>query len=567
MLKFILVQGIFLSVINLPLAHSGDCSEKILSYQALKQIAQSKSVTNQLEFLKAIPPDTLQTFTFSFESQSAQGAGVSREFPGVIRTSNDGKVMLRYTCDPSKPTYNKVEVMAFDDASKRFKLVSFDFSKASAPPKHRVQENPRSCLKCHNPGGENAPVDPRPNWASYPNWKGLYGSEDDSFKTYDGSENAALEKQKEDFLSFRLKQKNNPCYSSLPWPKNDPDLLAPYSADRKSEDVSLRPNLQITKTQCVLAANRLARKISEVPEYKYLKYSLAMRSLDCGQWKSGQISSIVPGVKLYDVEERMDLAPIADPRFKESYTTTYQVGKHLGLTDADWSLNFNSPDDPSFRCPITNVPSVYRTNLLVGVGDIASGILLGDLSKELKGLSASVLMSTPEKEDGRGNYSCLDENGGAPNVINKKKACDILAEAQGKLENDQLTLMAVQNLIKEIQQKRSLDCSSDVLGETVSQDLPEIAAVALRLTLSEQKGDPEVGKKIVSTTCKTCHKDGFTGYEFFNDELALKKKLNSTFTQKVLHRLGSDTEPMPPNGNLSPREQLDVLEYLRSFNK
>lgn len=75
-------------------------------------------------------------------------------------------------------------------------------------------------MRCHNPDGENAAPDPKPNWQPYDQWAGFYGSEDDAFGVFCSSgrkiSQAEADDEKSSYLNFREKQKNNPCYSNPP---------------------------------------------------------------------------------------------------------------------------------------------------------------------------------------------------------------------------------------------------------------------------------------------------------------------------------------------------------------
>lgn len=104
-----------------------DCGELPLNYDSIKKLAEREDITGQTDFINALPAGTLQDFTFAYKSESAQGIGVSKEFPGVVRSSSDGKLVVRYTCDETKPTYGKVEVLTFDDQTKKYKMAQFDF--------------------------------------------------------------------------------------------------------------------------------------------------------------------------------------------------------------------------------------------------------------------------------------------------------------------------------------------------------------------------------------------------------------------------------------------------------
>jgi hypothetical protein len=166
-------------------------------------------------------------------------------WPRVLRSTIDGKVTVSFVCDEKNPTYGKVEIMYFNDQNKEFKTLELDFGhpKVKAVPlSDRVHHNPTSCISCHGGSKINNTVSLKPNWPEYFFWSDcnpergiqMYGSSDDnmgpsSFRSRrpanskdtsgcgDTNDRSMVEKEKVNFQNFRIKQKDNPCFQSLPW--------------------------------------------------------------------------------------------------------------------------------------------------------------------------------------------------------------------------------------------------------------------------------------------------------------------------------------------------------------
>ena len=561
-----------------------DCSEIPFNYQDLTKLASDPKIKNQQDFLNAIPEGTLQTFTFTFKSESAQGPGVSEEFPGIIRMSEDGKLMIRYTCDPSKPTYNRVEMMTWDDATDKFKMVSMDFGRRTPTGPH-VEENPALCLKCHNPGGENAPVDPRPNWQQYDQWDGFYGGQDDTFNAYTGGETipghrAVTEeeatKQKADYLKFREKQKDNPCYSTLPWPKGEVENadIYPYASQGRQTDYVRRPNLKITDVQSHLSAKRLARKFKERPEYNLIKYALAMSTLGCEQYQPSQIRAVLPETTSNASAGSASSGfpnPANDPN---ELSLHYQVGRAMGMRPQDWTMHFGKDDNAFYNGSIPPDYGHSDINRDYNIADLMQSEIAKSTVEAIPGMS-NYMRTTRGVQKVFGNeFACIDDLGGVAyagpndpegrNSNAETKVCEELASAQKNLEENILPPLIARRNLEEMRAQRENACR--VRDNALDENVTDVMKVALAASQEGQAADPERGKQLVTSICMQCHVR-MGGYSFFANEDAIKAKFVRTpnFLDRVKTRMGAERNPMPPTGALSPLEQADVQKYLETF--
>lgn len=577
-----LPEGSVVSTKDYPGGVRPDCSEIPFSYSDLTKLASDPRIKNQQDFLNALPEGTLQTFTFAFKSESAQGPGVSEEFPGIIRMSEDGKLMIRYTCDPSKPTYNRVEMMTWDDNTDRFKMVSMDFGKRTGSGPH-IEENPALCLKCHNPGGENAPVDPRPNWQQYDQWDGFYGSQDDTFNAHTGGESipghrAVTEeesaKQKADYLKFREKQKDNPCYSTLPWPKGEVENgdIYPYAVQGRQLDYVRRPNLKITDVQSHLSAQRLARKFKERPEFNLIKYALAMNTLGCSQYEDGMITKVMPEVT---PKGGSTYGGFPDPtQGPNEFTLHYNVGKAMGMRPQDWTMHFNQDDKAFYNGSIPNDYNHSDVTRDLTIADLMQAEIAKSTVEEIPATSDFMRTTRGVKNTFGERFACIDDLGGAayvsPNDAPSKnfnaetQVCQELASAQKNLEENILPPLIARRNLEEMRAQRENACR--VRDNALDENVTDVMKVALAASQEGQAPDPERGKQLVTTICMQCH-TRMGGYSFFATEDAIKAKFARTpnFLDRVKTRMGNDRNPMPPTGVLTPLEQADVQKYLESF--
>ena len=552
-----------------------NCGELPMSYDKLKDLAQKSEIKTQMDFLNSIPAGTLQNFTFTYKSESAQGAGVSPEFPGVIRSSSDGKLIIRYTCDETKDTFGKVEVLTFDSATKKYKMADFNFkSKASD---HKITENPKSCMACHNPGGPEADPDPRPNWQAYDQWNGFYGSQDDSFGLNGSSgkpfTQVQADEEKKNYFDFRAKQKDNPCYSSLPWPKKEVEPEYPYSNRGRALNLARRPGLKLTVNQCHLTAQRLARRISSKPEYQKLKYALAMKTMKCKDgYKPEQIQTVIPGFVDGPASYDNRFSVKGNPRHSgQTSSLHFLVGRKLGIADKEWTMHYNQDKNLIFDCGVSpeKVPGGVGTRDL-GIGELMEGELMRDLAKDLPGLDGTFKTSQGEKQTFGSENACLDDDGGSVVIQNQEKACAELKAAQEKLAASVLDPQAAASNLTELNKLTAENCETNPGNPMapVASVLADIQKAAIELEKKKHVPDPVNGQKIVNSVCIHCHLQTDNAYGFFADEASIKKHVSEhpEFKKRLEARLKNKEDPMPPYGPpMSEDDQIDVSTYINQF--
>lgn len=448
------------------------CGEKPFDIKTLSEIAASDDVKDINDFNAKIPEGVMQGFTFVTSSQSlhrGEGDGqVSALWPRVLRFSADAKIIMSYVCHPENKTYNKVEVLYYNDDQDKFETVSYDLSKKSKSD-HRVKYNQQSCKRCHSYQNEiNGEVSLKPIWQGYSTWSdckegqgiSVFGGFDDYATEYrmpgygspsDNPNKCKLKdyeefakKQAEYFKQFKDLQKDNPCFSSLPWPKLQSNEDAPtkntgatnsksaflkmfgsrygeadkegLSVDSKQEvidaypyrtlsrtplgNLSVRTNLRITKALSQLNARRIFKQIKASPEYEKLKHLLAAESVGCLRPKEKELYEQILGEKIEIIPNgRKSKLSGVDMRTWDYNPLLFAFGKKIGMEAGDWSLNFNSKDDPAFHSAVYG-RGQEREEL--DIFSIVSGLIFKDVTGNNSFLS-------DDKYIYGDNYKCIDD--------------------------------------------------------------------------------------------------------------------------------------------------------------
>jgi hypothetical protein len=420
-----------------------DCTERPLSFEALK--AAAAQATDQQDFLNRLPKDALQTYTLVFESNSAQADGISAEYPGVIRMTANGKLVIRYTCDPDSPVYGTIETMRFDDTEKKFLFEQIDY---------RAKKEESSCGDCHT---MSDPQDLRPNWTNYDTWPGIYGSRDDFFPPASADE-------KKNFDAFLAKHKQDPCYQSLSWPK-DPDAPAatpdrvpaeyqnyPYGTQNRSRSYQFRPNLKFTEVLVHLLGQRNFRKLSQSPGYERTKRWLAVEAAYC-EYPDLQkkLQAALPAIR-YPTAAEID-PPVfpnypnlkltsQEPRHPDSKGVgLFSTSLALGFVPGDWTLTYDEPKKSGYA---TGLSPGQSNRILQGSQPfdlpptaLVQMQILKDVTStipSLRGFAPTVSASRGESAAFGAQFACIDDLGGGPvftSEADRKRLCDaLIAEAE-----------------------------------------------------------------------------------------------------------------------------------------
>ncbi len=148
------------------------------TYEQLKDTIEKNDVKSIATLLPYLSKEYRAEFTLMMKSQSLQEA--SSDFPRVILSGQDGRLLLAFNGDASQKGFDKLEVIQFRDDSERFDFyeVRFPEKDQNGRPLNNLTKaefsarNPAKCLSCHT-------SDPRPNWQHYARWPGAFLGNDD----------------------------------------------------------------------------------------------------------------------------------------------------------------------------------------------------------------------------------------------------------------------------------------------------------------------------------------------------------------------------------------------------
>jgi hypothetical protein len=232
----------------------------VLTIQGISQFIETQQIHSVDDLLSRMPPRLLSSFTLAYQSQSLQANCANKKTPRVLLFSPEDDFVMAVTGNLSTPGCGNIEMMKFDQKSRRFDFQDYQF--AASPSVHHQQPNSAICMSCHG-------TDLRPIWASYPTWPGFFTDQASSDDT-EGSQNG-------EFLGLKKAWINQPVYRRLNW--NKADSLFPYSDSAQS--VTLRPNFRLGIFLNRENAKRLARVYEETPGYPDYKYPIEAQLLNC----------------------------------------------------------------------------------------------------------------------------------------------------------------------------------------------------------------------------------------------------------------------------------------------
>lgn len=516
-----------------------NCSERSFRYDDYMRLVNDPSVKTKADFLRKIPTDTLQKFTFIHKSKSLQRAGVSKLTPRIMRFSTDGKFIMTYTTNPEFGNYNSVEVIYFDDQTRRYNFLHSEFLNESeiqneSKRVHTIQ-NPKSCFSCH--GG----MDPRPNWAMYASWPGVYGDNDDVITN---SEEANLK----DYQSMRTHLAETPELQTLPWPKKSSNLYSffPYVLIEKEPNYNLRPNAHFTIISSRLNAQRLARKFEESPIFPKVKWSLLAEGLECEIPENPIFKSLNDFNTVQKISSRgRPSRPYQSERpfQSEKYRglKLYHRGNQLNFMNTDWSLEFNESPGRNY--------SYYHTAQWE-MSDFVLSVLFRNLSKqEPELIPYDVRINRMSNLFGK-NFMCVDEISDKLWRTDKsqQKICEIL-ERKVKSEIESLVPSDFE-LVKLVK--------NEVWPERIWEETM-FASVSY-------------GRSIVSNTCANCHQDRSIPFNFKSMDLFSKNQNPASklaIIKLIEQRLGNEKHcnmPKPISGIcLTDKQRNSVIKYLESL--
>ncbi len=293
-------------------------------YEDLRAIIEENRVLSIAELLSFLPPDYLSFYTLMHKSRGLQGA--SFQNPRAIIYGRQGKMVIAFNGDASQEGFHRLEVMQFRDETSEFEFRAIVFPD---PSKNQSEiefseRNPMKCSECHRSRL-------RPNWESYAEWPGAYGSDDDFLSLETPS--AKLEYDK--LMRFVETQSGHPRYRHLR------NLKDGY----KREDKILsrtrnRHNIQLNQRLGALNLKRVARFVVNSPDYPSYRYAV-FSSIWCPPGRRDKYLPFPSKAPHFDSETG---AFQFEPGFR-------QLFESRGIDTDDLFMNFERSGYSSFRTP------------------------------------------------------------------------------------------------------------------------------------------------------------------------------------------------------------------------
>ncbi|MBL7543734.1 MAG: hypothetical protein JNL11_07945 [Bdellovibrionaceae bacterium] len=562
---------------------SPDCSERRTTIEEIKSIANNPKVKTMVDFLNALPKNSLQTFTFVKETSSSQHHLVSDQWPRVLRMSTDGKIVISFVCNKDSQDYGSVEILHFEDPPHaRWRSLSLDFEKPDPEfkgltaraltnsQKTTAHADSKTCLNCHGVGSDQSL---RPIFHAYPIWPGFYGSEDDAL--FKG------ERELSRYQQFKKLAATNPCFNTLPWPKNKvygyeeypynlierftnetkPGQRELYLRKLKTDNYHLRANLKFTDAFSHLNAQRIAHKFLRNKAYQALASTLAMEALACEKVDLLPIIKKTLGDK-YGTPRYTPDSELNDPRSVDSRTLhLYNVGLQIGITPNEWTLHFNKPTEPEYATGIHGAHG-YDTS----TAQIVQGLLFQELAQSIPALKDKYKLTRGvsgffNKQD----FSCIDDLGGALEFTadNQNIMCQALYSDIQKNAVTEMTIPqdSLANPLPVVASETTHPSSDHNPSMLVSLDhiLKKIGP------LKSSADTLKIGNSLALTYCLACHGPQSylpQVYQFLTTEDIFRKSV--TTDPMLLHRALAYTESgrMPIGYKLTKDQKTALQNYL-----
>ncbi|MFN7133680.1 MAG: hypothetical protein ACK4N5_16505, partial [Myxococcales bacterium] len=134
-----------------------------VAWERLEAYLRTQRFDDPSMLLRCLPASYRKHFTLVYESRSPERDAVSMQHPRIVLFGEDAKLVLALTGNPRAAHYDRVQVLAFDEAADRYRLFELTFRPGEVA---RIEAEPASCVQCHG-------ADPRPLWETYNLWPGV----------------------------------------------------------------------------------------------------------------------------------------------------------------------------------------------------------------------------------------------------------------------------------------------------------------------------------------------------------------------------------------------------------
>jgi len=144
-------------------------AETSLSIEGIFRAVQEREIRSTEHLLQILPEPCLKYYALVYKSRSIQKASLLQPRVLVSCSLWDARFILAFSGTAGHPSFNRIEMLAFNEASQQVEAGSIHFPKTSDATTVYTK-NPTSCRGCHGYPYKHI-------WDEYPKWRGVYDSD------------------------------------------------------------------------------------------------------------------------------------------------------------------------------------------------------------------------------------------------------------------------------------------------------------------------------------------------------------------------------------------------------
>ena len=235
----------------------------------------------------------------------------------------------------------------------------------------------------------------------------------------------------------------------------------------------------------------------------------------------------------------------------------------MGLVPADWTLNFNRPDDPRYN-PGTIGGRYLNANDTFGItmASLVQGEMLKDLAESDQKYKPYVVLTRGVESFAGSKFACNDDLGGGIDLspTKSRELCKILDKDDKVLKPKVKSYLTHRNQEYQGNEKNTY---------------PALRKLEVK-NKSDYAFDPKkakLGGTLVQSMCVLCHssKPGDPldllpkHYHFFENKDVTTKRLfkNENFIRTVRYKIEPDS--MPPYFDMKAQQKEAIMQYLNKL--
>jgi hypothetical protein len=304
------VRSFFVSIFICVAAIANESSP--YDWKFLNELIDRKNITTIEDLLPELPQEIRAEYVLMHTSRSLQGA--TFQAPRAILHWDSAKKIMSFNGGPEQKGGSSIEMIQFNEDTRKFEFHRLDFEKDKPPIR---DQNLKRCHHCHR-------QDARPNWEHYFVWPGAYGEDDDSYN----------QKEVEEINVFIQNSKTHPRYKNL----INIEQMSPQDGPNRAAK-----NIPFTQRVYALNSRRVARLVSETPDYQKFKYA-AIGGMYCADKFSDFYPDNQKPPATWDTKGEFDI---------DNYTAKFRyVFESRDIKVDDWFMNFKAdPKTNMFTMP------------------------------------------------------------------------------------------------------------------------------------------------------------------------------------------------------------------------